>query len=98
MLFDVFKLDELFIDVDFGADTNEYDSENICVFEDSEAEAPWDEEAAQLEEDEFNEENSIMLRDPDDRSQVEAEIRELESAVPRILRDYRLLDRLGEGE
>jgi cell division control protein 7 len=43
------------------------------------------------------EENSIMFRDPEDRAQVEAEMRDLESAVPRILRDYRLLDRLGEG-
>lgn len=43
------------------------------------------------------EENTIMLRDPGDRAQVEAEMRDLESAVPRILRDYRLLDRLGEG-
>lgn len=43
------------------------------------------------------EENTIMLRDPEDRAQVEAEMRDLESAVPRILRDYHLLDRLGEG-
>lgn len=47
---------------------------------------------------EYHEENSIMLRPPEERAQVQAEMRDLESAVPRILRDYRLLDRLGEGE
>lgn len=46
----------------------------------------------------YNEEHSIMLRPPEERAQVQLEIRDLESAVPRILRDYRLLDRLGEGK
>ncbi|KAF8312673.1 kinase-like protein [Clavulina sp. PMI_390] len=46
---------------------------------------------------EWREEHSILLRSEEERAQVQAEIRDLESAVPRILRDYQLLDRLGEG-
>lgn len=72
------------------------DTGDDCMFDDPRFDDATGEEAAQLADD-YNEENSIMLRDPEDRAQVESEMRDLESAVPRILRDYRLLDRLGEG-
>lgn len=45
----------------------------------------------------YHDENTILLRDPDDQAHVRAEIDDLERAVPRILREYLVMDRLGEG-
>lgn len=47
--------------------------------------------------DEFDEEKTIFSRHPTERAQIESELRDLERTVPRLLNEYKLLDRLGEG-
>lgn len=45
----------------------------------------------------YHDENTILLREPEDQARVQAEIDDLERAVPRILGEYVVMDRLGEG-
>ncbi|KDQ15378.1 hypothetical protein BOTBODRAFT_108590 [Botryobasidium botryosum FD-172 SS1] len=47
--------------------------------------------------DETDEERTIYLKKPEERSQIEDEIRDLEHTVPMLKKDYKLVDRLGEG-
>ena len=44
-----------------------------------------------------DEETTIQLREPEERAEVQDEFRELLAAVPRLAREYVLLDRLGTG-
>jgi cell division control protein 7 len=46
---------------------------------------------------ESDEEMSIMKKSAQDREEIEEEIAELERAVPQLVEDYRLVDRLGTG-
>ena len=50
----------------------------------------WDEEA-------IEEEQSIQFKTPEERHEIQAEIQDLEKAVPRLKEDYELVDRLGTG-
>lgn len=45
----------------------------------------------------LEEENSILLKRPDERAEICEEIEDLERAVPQLLNDYKILDRLGTG-
>ncbi|KAJ7102091.1 kinase-like protein [Mycena belliarum] len=47
--------------------------------------------------DESDEETTIMKKSVEDRQEIEQEIVELESAVPNLSKDYKLVDRLGTG-
>ncbi|KIJ57102.1 hypothetical protein M422DRAFT_62940 [Sphaerobolus stellatus SS14] len=49
------------------------------------------------EEEELEEENSILFRPPDEKEEIEREIADLTKAVPRLANEYQLLDRLGTG-
>lgn len=55
------------------------------------------EEAMVDEDDDTDEERTIYSKKPEERSQIEDEIRDLEQSVPMLKKDYKLLDRLGEG-
>ena len=46
---------------------------------------------------ELDEEMTIHLKSPEERQEIEEEIADLESAVPQLSTDYKLLDRLGTG-
>ncbi|KAJ6621577.1 kinase-like protein [Mycena sp. CBHHK59/15] len=46
---------------------------------------------------ESDEEMSIMKKSPQEREEIEEEIAELERAVPLLVEDYKLIDRLGTG-
>jgi cell division control protein 7 len=43
------------------------------------------------------EENSILLKPPDEQADIQTEIEDLERAVPRLSSDYKIVDRLGTG-
>ncbi|EJD36603.1 kinase-like protein [Auricularia subglabra TFB-10046 SS5] len=49
------------------------------------------------EEPSTDEETTIQLREPEERTEIQDEFRELLAAVPRLAREYVLLDRLGTG-
>ncbi|KAI0692551.1 kinase-like domain-containing protein [Cytidiella melzeri] len=67
--------------------------------EDEDVEIP--DEGDDLEQDvdaeELEEENSILLRTPEERAEIALEIEDLERAVPQLTDDYRIVDRLGTG-
>lgn len=46
---------------------------------------------------ETDEELSIQYKDPAEREEIEEEIAELEEAVPELVEDYKLVDRIGSG-
>ncbi|KAG8916543.1 hypothetical protein FRC02_003754 [Tulasnella sp. 418] len=46
---------------------------------------------------EFDEEDTLYTKDPQEIAQIVAEIEDLEKNVPGLKEDYRLVDRLGEG-
>jgi hypothetical protein len=75
--------------------------EELLVFSDSgvayQDEAMDDEDDALWSEEEFEEENSIYFRSPEERREIEAEIEDLQRAVPRLKEDYDIIDRLGTG-
>jgi cell division control protein 7 len=63
-------------------------------------EAEEDEEDEDEDEDaqgDTDEENTIHLKPPEERAEIEQEIAELEEAVPELTEDYRIVDRLGTG-
>lgn len=49
------------------------------------------------EDEDTDEERTIYSKKPEERSQIEEEIRDLEKSVPMLKKDYKLVDRLGEG-
>ena len=79
-------------EVDQGDDlariqTDAHDDE---VDDEEEVEASWNEE-------EFEEEQSIYFKTAEERHEIQAEIQDLQRAVPRLKEDYEILDRLGTG-
>ena len=56
-----------------------------------------EEEEEEEEDDETDEEASIFLKSRDEQAEIEAEILDLEGAVPDLAQDYKLVDRLGTG-
>ncbi|THH11081.1 hypothetical protein EW146_g8169 [Bondarzewia mesenterica] len=47
--------------------------------------------------DEFDEEQTIELKSRDEQEEIQAEIADLKDAVPELLPDYKIVDRLGTG-
>lgn len=59
---------------------------------------PYVDDDVPLEEEEMSEGMlSLSLKPPEERAEIEEEIRQLESAMPMLAEDYHLLDRLGTG-
>jgi hypothetical protein len=79
--------------VDQGANGNE--QERI------EADDAYDDEIGEDEafcnEEEFEEEHSIYFKITEERHEIQAEIQDLQRAVPRLKEDYEIIDRLGTG-
>ena len=57
----------------------------------------YDEEMEDEEDYETDEEFSIQYKEPGEREEIEEEIAELEEAVPELVEDYKLVDRIGSG-
>ncbi|KAI0337903.1 kinase-like protein [Trametopsis cervina] len=45
----------------------------------------------------YEEENSILFKPPDEQAEIQDEIEDLERAVPQLTFDYKIVDRLGTG-
>lgn len=97
------------VDLDEGMDSDEeVDAEVVEVDEEMEEDDFGDEveevrEGDELEDDEedaqgeTDEEMTIHLKPQEEQEEIAEEIADLETAVPRLSRDYKLIDRLGTG-
>ncbi len=56
-----------------------------------------EEEEEEDEDDETDEELTIYLKSRDERAEIAEEIIDLETAVPQLIEDYKIIDRLGTG-
>ncbi|KAJ7225679.1 kinase-like protein [Mycena pura] len=64
--------------------------------DDMDEEEPFDEDGLEMLE-ESNEESSILKKSPQEQQEIEEEMAELQKVVPRLSKDYKLVDRLGTG-
>jgi cell division control protein 7 len=76
----------------YGRNTDDEDEDEDEDEEDDEVDA--EDPDAQGETDE---EFSIQLKSQEERKEIEQEIMDLETAVPQLRRDYKIIDRLGTG-
>ena len=79
---------ELEMDDDFGEEVEEIEVVDVDEVDE------FDEEDAQGETDE---EMTIHLKPPEEQEEIAEEIADLESAVPQLVQDYKVVDRLGTG-
>jgi cell division control protein 7 len=88
-----------YVDLDSDSDEERIQDE----LEDRDEEGRVEDEEADEEADdadahgETDEEATIQLKSPEEREEIEEEIEELEAAVPRLKKDYKIIDRLGTG-
>ena len=87
--------DELMKDDDDDDDASGLDV--TPILEKDEGEEAGRDEAQDVEEEQDEEQFTILLKSQEEREEIEQEIADLQSAVPALTNDYRVIDRLGTG-